>query len=96
MLYSICLVLANQTIVQAGVQYILDTVIPFLRNDPTKRFIYVEMAFFSRWWREQSDTMKEEVKSLVNQGQCSFFALYLIEVILVGAVFYWLCVYSEK
>jgi len=36
-----------------GVQYILDTVIPILMDDPTKRFIYVEMAFFWRWWQEQ-------------------------------------------
>jgi hypothetical protein len=41
-----------------GVQYILDSVIPELMKDPTKRFIYVEMAFFWRWWREQVNTGK--------------------------------------
>ena len=37
----------------AGVQYIIDSVIPALVADPTKRFIYVESAFFWRWWGEQ-------------------------------------------
>ena len=61
-------ILANRTIVQAGVQYILDTVIPHLLSDPVKRFIYVEIAFFARWWREQNDKMKDQVKMLVNEG----------------------------
>lgn len=52
----------------AGVQYILDSVIPELLNDPSKRFIYVEIAFFARWWRELSDSMRHVVKGLVNNG----------------------------
>jgi len=40
------------------VQYILDSVIPELAADPTKTFIYVEMAFFTRWWNEQNDDTK--------------------------------------
>ncbi len=52
----------------AGVQYILDTVMPELVKDPTKRFIYVEIAFFERWWNEQTDNMKALVKQLVNEG----------------------------
>ena len=62
------MIAANQTIRQAGVQYILDTVIPHLLADPARRFIYVEMAFFARWWREQNDHMKSVVKMLVNEG----------------------------
>ena len=42
-------------------QYILDSVIPLLASDPTKRFIYVEMAFFWRWWQEQDDRMRHQV-----------------------------------
>ena len=39
---------SNKYINTVGVQYILDSVIPQLVMDPTKRFIYVEIAFF---WR---------------------------------------------
>lgn len=63
---------ARNDIQHAGVQYILDSVIPELLSDPTKRFIYVEMAFFARWWREQDNTMKENVRKLVNEGEVDF------------------------
>lgn len=55
----------------AGVQYVLDSVIDELANDPTKRFIYVEVAFFARWWREQHDMKQHLVKGLVNSGKIS-------------------------
>ena len=38
---------ANNSIQHAGVQYILDSVIRQLVSDPSKRFIYVEIAFSS-------------------------------------------------
>ncbi|XP_060578031.1 lysosomal alpha-mannosidase-like isoform X2 [Ruditapes philippinarum] len=56
----------------AGVQYVLDSVVRELLTDPTKRFIYVEIAFFARWWREQHDSMRHLVKGLVNNGQLEF------------------------
>ncbi|XP_069460399.1 lysosomal alpha-mannosidase-like [Ambystoma mexicanum] len=56
----------------AGVRYILDSVIPQLLSDPTKRFIYVEIAFFARWWALQTESMKETVKGLVNEGRLEF------------------------
>ena len=40
--------------------------------DPTKRFIYVEIAFFWRWWQEQDDRMQTLVKYLVQNGQLEF------------------------
>ena len=40
--------------------------------DPTKRFIYVEIAFFWRWWKEQDDRMQTLVKYLVQNGQLEF------------------------
>ena len=46
-------------------KYILDSVIPELVKDPTKRFIYVEVAFFWRWWREQNEEMKKQVRTNV-------------------------------
>ncbi|XP_048377727.1 lysosomal alpha-mannosidase isoform X2 [Stegostoma tigrinum] len=57
---------------RAGVQYILDSVIPQLQADPSKRFIYVEVAFFYRWWRQQTDRMKAVVKQLVDEGRLEF------------------------
>ncbi|XP_078091137.1 lysosomal alpha-mannosidase isoform X2 [Mustelus asterias] len=57
---------------RAGVQYILDSVIPQLYADPAKRFIYVEVAFFYRWWKQQSDRTKKVVTQLVNEGRLEF------------------------
>lgn len=56
----------------AGVQYILDSVIPELDADPSKRFIYVEIAFFERWWHQQTQEMQDTVKKLVAQGSLTF------------------------
>eukprot|EP00117_Sycon_ciliatum_P000808 scpid87007/ scgid2702/ Lysosomal alpha-mannosidase; Lysosomal acid alpha-mannosidase; Mannosidase alpha class 2B member 1; Mannosidase alpha-B len=62
----------NTTIANGAVQYILDSVIASLIADPNKKFSYVEMAFFFRWWREQSDTMKDQVRNLVKDGRLEF------------------------
>lgn len=53
-------------------QYILDSVVQQLLSDPAKRFIYVESAFFFKWWGEQSDTMKDQVNQLVQEGRLEF------------------------
>ncbi|XP_063233903.1 lysosomal alpha-mannosidase-like [Bacillus rossius redtenbacheri] len=53
----------------AGVQYIIDSVVAELKDDPTKRFIQVETAFFWQWWQEQDDAMKDIYRSLINSGQ---------------------------
>jgi len=63
---------ANNSIQDAGVQYILDTVIEELRRNPNRKFIYVEQAFFQRWWEEQDHIIQEEVKRLVRNGQLEF------------------------
>ena len=63
---------ANNSIQHAGVQYILDSVIPQLSADPSKRFIYVEIAFFERWWNEQNGDMQKEVKKLVQEKRLEF------------------------
>ncbi|XP_034378373.1 lysosomal alpha-mannosidase isoform X1 [Arvicanthis niloticus] len=56
----------------ASVQYILDSVISSLLDNPTRRFIYVEMAFFSRWWKQQNNATQDAVRSLVRQGRLEF------------------------
>ena len=43
-----------------------------LEKDPNKRFVYVEMAYFSRWWKQQDDKMKQLVKTLVDEGRLEF------------------------
>jgi len=51
------------------VQYIYSSVVEALEHDANRRFIFVETAFFMRWWREQSDAMQSRVKRLVSVGQ---------------------------
>eukprot|EP00047_Mylnosiga_fluctuans_P023990 m.150634 g.150634 ORF g.150634 m.150634 type:complete len:975 (+) comp9747_c0_seq2:15-2939(+) len=63
---------ANNSIQNAGVQYILDSVVLQLRLNPNRKFIYVEIAFFKRWWEEQTDATKNEVRGFVNSGQLEF------------------------
>ncbi|KAJ7971782.1 Alpha-mannosidase [Quillaja saponaria] len=63
---------ANNSIRGACVQNVLDSVISALLDDNNRKFIYVEMAFFQRWWRQQSKAMKIKVKELVNSGQLEF------------------------
>lgn len=46
----------------------MDSVVQELQKDPTKRFMYVEIAYFARWFREQDDATRHVVKGLVNEG----------------------------
>ncbi|XP_060644902.1 lysosomal alpha-mannosidase isoform X1 [Drosophila nasuta] len=57
---------------KAGVQYIIDSVVESLLRDPEKRFIYVESAFFFKWWKEQTEELQDKVKMLVNEGRLEF------------------------
>jgi len=67
--FVFCIVaLARNEIQQAGVQYVLDNVIEELQKDTSRRFIYVEIAFFSRWWSNQEDVTRHRVKALVSAG----------------------------
>jgi len=60
------------------VQYILDSVIVALDQNPDRRFIYVEIAFFWRWWNEQTDDIRNKVKGFVNDGKIHQIALYFL------------------
>ncbi|XP_025208868.1 lysosomal alpha-mannosidase-like isoform X2 [Melanaphis sacchari] len=62
----------NSSIQLAGVQFILDSVITELAKDPNKRFIYVETAFFWKWWVDQSEETQNIVKDLVASGRLEF------------------------
>ncbi|XP_022736308.1 probable alpha-mannosidase At5g13980 isoform X1 [Durio zibethinus] len=60
---------SNNSIQGACVQNVLDSIVPALLADKNRKFIYVEQAFFQRWWRDQSETVQETVKQLINSGQ---------------------------
>jgi hypothetical protein len=40
-----------------------------LHNNPKRKFMEVEMKFFSKWWYQQNDVMKDLTRSLVKNGQ---------------------------
>jgi alpha-mannosidase len=63
---------ANNSIQLAGVQYVFDSVIPALEQSPDRKFVEVEIAFFARWWAEQSSSMHARVTRLVQSGQLEF------------------------
>lgn len=36
------------------------------------RFVYVESAFFEKWWLEQTEEKQQSVKQLVSEGRLEF------------------------
>ena len=65
--------LARNNIQHAGVQYILDSVVRALDKNPDRRFIYVEIGFFWRWWNQQTSAIQDKVRQFVTEGK--FFNL---------------------
>ncbi|CAN6485588.1 unnamed protein product [Victoria cruziana] len=63
---------SNNSIQGACVQNVLDSVVYALLADKNRKFIYVEQAFFQRWWRNQSPAVQKVVKELVDSGQLEF------------------------
>lgn len=65
---------------RGGVQYILDTVVEELIRDKERRFIYVETAFFWKWWQEQNEEQRAVVRELINTGQYNrdWFGKYIL------------------
>ena len=59
----------DDQIQRVQVELILDSTIEELIKDKKKRFSYVEMKFFSMWWKDQTDIMKEQVRELVTDGR---------------------------
>jgi hypothetical protein len=62
----------NQSIYQANVQQIIDSVIDALAMNENRTFVYVEQAFFQRWWRQQNDARRELARTLAKKGQLEF------------------------
>lgn len=65
---------SRQSIQKAGVQYILDSVVNSLIRNKDRRFIYVETAFFAKWWMEQNEQTKDIVRELVSTGLFKIFS----------------------
>ncbi|CAD8062927.1 unnamed protein product [Paramecium primaurelia] len=59
---------------QNGVKQIINSYMEQLIHDKTKHFSQVEIAFFSIWWNEQNDKMKQNVKELVKNQQLEFLS----------------------
>ncbi len=69
--------IARNSVRHASIQYILDSVILALDENPDRRFIYVEMAFFSRWWNQQTEDIRDKVRQFVNEG--NFYLLIIFQ-----------------
>ena len=54
------------------VRDIINTVVTSLDKDPARKFMYVEQAFFQRWWREQNETRRALAQRLVATKQLEF------------------------
>ncbi|CAK9311483.1 unnamed protein product [Citrullus colocynthis] len=63
---------SNNSIQGACVQNVLDSMVSALLADKNRKFIYVEQAFFQRWWRDQSEIVQDVVRKLVSSGQLEF------------------------
>lgn len=63
---------SNNSIQGACVENVLDSVVMSLLRDPSRKFIFAEMAFFQRWWQEQNEQTQAVVKKLVSTGQLEF------------------------
>jgi lysosomal alpha-mannosidase len=54
------------------VQFILDTTTQALLDNPARKFTYVEVGFFKRWFDQQTPTKQAQVRALQESGQLSF------------------------
>ncbi|KAK7381345.1 hypothetical protein VNO78_33973 [Psophocarpus tetragonolobus] len=50
-------------------RHILDTIVHTLTKDNRRKFIWEEMSYLERWWRDAPDEMKESFINLVKNGQ---------------------------
>ena len=55
-----------------AIEYKAKDYVKLSQKDPNRTFIYVEVAFFKRWWDEQDDSTKDIVRHLVKNRQLEF------------------------
>ncbi|GJP76357.1 hypothetical protein CLOP_g6813 [Closterium sp. NIES-67] len=53
----------------ASSQHILHTILRSLSQSPTRKFIWEEMSYLSRWWMDASEEEREGMRALVRSGQ---------------------------
>jgi len=63
---------SKNDIAHGAVATIISATVNSLLDNPDRKFIYVEQAFFQRWWEEQSEVKQTQVRSLVASGQLEF------------------------
>ncbi|XP_048525102.1 lysosomal alpha-mannosidase, partial [Dendroctonus ponderosae] len=63
---------AKSLVYSAGVIYIYDNVLSAVRRRKDRRFIYVETAFFWKWWQDQEESDRQVLRELINNGQIEF------------------------
>ncbi|OMO83542.1 hypothetical protein COLO4_22449 [Corchorus olitorius] len=63
---------SNNSIQGACVENVLDSVVEALLRDPNRKFVFAEMAFFTRWWTEQSPEIQDQMKKLTEAGRFEF------------------------
>ena len=63
---------SQNDIQHAGVQYVLDSVTVALSANPNRTFVYVEQAFFQRWWRQQTAATQSILRGHINRGAFVF------------------------
>ena len=59
----------NGKTAHVSVRLILDSVIDNLKDNPNRKFTYVEMKFFTMWYKKQPKEKKDLVKKLIKNGQ---------------------------
>jgi len=59
---------------QSEVKHIIDTTLAALLENPSRKFIYVEQAYFTLWWNDPntSDQQRAQMKQVVNEGRWEF------------------------
>lgn len=50
-------------------RHILDTIVDTLSKDVRRKFIWEEMSYLERWWRDATDEKREAFTNLVHNGQ---------------------------
>ena len=54
---------------KVSVKRILDNMVVSLTNKPDRKFSYVEMSFFKKWYDSQTDKIKQKVKDFIKEGR---------------------------
>jgi alpha-mannosidase len=57
---------------RVSVKNILDSFVDSLYHNEERTFTYVEMAFFIKWYKNQSEIVKNKVKALISQKRFEF------------------------